>query len=204
MTHLPADYYIKPLLAALGIGKAPDRNGWVMSNGAARVGAEIVSLAVWDHDGIDTGSRAICGVRAPTRERYEVAEGPLTEFPAFDSHGGMIVRTPGEETHGYFTREAWFEGDLGTPMRLVLRFSDDGRTLEEHMRAIDCPGCRVALDAIQSARDLKIEIHTRPSYITHDPFPIDDPRDIYTEREPGTSGGEQAPRTVDYSEGDPW
>lgn len=131
-THIPADYFSKPVLADLGVGKRHGCNGWIVLPGAGvltrdgNTGAWVPQTA-WDHDGIDSGTRAICGVLAPSNDRTLRVEGPLTRdavheaglspygkaVPAFtwdakasDRPCLLVANFPGERTIGHL----WHEG----------------------------------------------------------------------------------------------
>lgn len=114
-THIPADYFTKPILADLGVGKVPGCNGWIKRHPYLRriTKAEVpgergewVTPVHWDHDGIDGASRAFCGCEAPSIGRWVRVEGPQ---PEPGSQPAPPYTTEQRETGKAY----WFAGPFG-------------------------------------------------------------------------------------------
>lgn len=165
MTHLPADHFLKLILPVQPSGP------WLaLSQGICGLMAPTIDRPI-EVEGPATESDARSGVHyARTWQDGEQVHGYFTHEHAAKLAERLIVSFRDSiKAKGQFLLhqtgpdfEKWREMNaVETQSRWVLRFPDDGRTLAEHMSLIDCPRCRVALDAFLESRHLTIELEPR-------------------------------------------
>lgn len=134
MTHLPADFYLKPLLVELGV--------------------KFETVTMDPDEPYLAASMAICGVEAPKATQYVYRPQPSARFLGDNETIETIVA---QEVRGYFhARSPWKRN--GQTLDLVLHFRDDGRTLADHLATIDCPKCHVILDQLMEHHGVTTEL----------------------------------------------